>query len=34
MVSITDLAANELKHFLLQNKITGNNVRLYISGLG
>jgi len=34
MVTITEFAANELKEFLLANKITDNNVRLYISGLG
>lgn len=34
MVKITDIAANELKNFLQKNKITDNNVRLYISGLG
>ncbi len=34
MVKITDLAASELKDFLAQNKITDNNVRLFISGLG
>lgn len=34
MVTITEFAADELKEFLLANKITDNNVRLYISGLG
>ncbi len=34
MIKITDLAASELKDFLAQNKITDNNVRLFISGLG
>jgi len=34
MVKITDFAAGELKSFLAQNKITDNNVRLFISGLG